>query len=227
MRTHHDPSTRLVEALSTRLVEALSADDASVRLRAALESGTAAESGTVTALVDRCAVEPDFFVRDMLTWALCRLPAGVTVPRLLDELGSDVSQARSQALHTLSKIGDPVAWPKVSGMLHDEHDEVARSAWRAAVALVPPGSESGLAAALGVELGRGDHDLQLSLGRALAALDEAAAPVLHAAMNSSDPRVRAHAEATERIRVDPDSAFVLSVESAKRVAALGADEIRE
>ncbi len=146
MRTHHDPppaSSSPVHPPRRGPVRRRR----SVRLRAALESGTAAESGTVTALVDRCAVEPDFFVRDMLTWALCRLPAGVTVPRLLDELGSDVSQARSQALHTLSKIGDPVAWPKVSGMLHDEHDEVARSAWRAAVALVPPGSESGLAAA--------------------------------------------------------------------------------
>ncbi|MGA4691549.1 HEAT repeat domain-containing protein [Rhodococcus sp. AB351] len=219
MRTHHDPSTRLVEALS--------AADASVRLRAALESGTAADPGMVTALVDRCAVEPDFFVRDMLTWALCRLPAETTVPHLLAELDSDVAQARSQALHTLSKIGDPVAWPKVAATLHDKHDEVARSAWRAAIALVPPGSESGLAAALGAELGRGDHDLQLSLGRALAALDEAAVPVLRAATSSPDPRVRAHAEATERIRVDPDSAFVLSVESAKRVAALGADAVRE
>ncbi|MDJ0398173.1 HEAT repeat domain-containing protein [Rhodococcus rhodochrous] len=227
MRTHHDLSARNIESRSTRLVEALSAADASVRLRAALESGTAADPAAVTALVDRCAVEPDFFVLDMLTWALCRLPAEVTVPRLLAELGSDVMQARSQALHTLSKIGDPIAWPEVSAMLHDEHDEVARSAWRAADALVPSGSESGLAAALGAELGRGDHDLQLSLGRALAALDEAAVPVLHAAMNSSDPRVRAHAEATERIRVDPDSAFVLSVESAKHVAALGADWIRE
>lgn len=220
MSTHHDPFDRVP-------VDALAAEDATVRLRAALELGTAADPRTATALVERCAVEPDFFVRDMLTWALCRLPVEVTVPRLLAELRSDITQARSQALHTLSKIGDPATWSAVARMVQDEHDEVARSAWRAAVALVPPGAESGLAAALGAELGRGDHDLQLSLGRALAALDEAAVPVLDAAMGSPHPRVRAHAEATERIRVDPDSAFVLSLETAKRVAALGADGIRE
>jgi len=219
MNTHHESPEHVVAALVV--------DDASVRLRAALELGTAADPRLAAALVARCAVEPDFFVRDMLTWALCRLPAPLTVPLLLAELDADDAQARSQALHTLSKIGDPSAWPAVSGMLHDEHDEVARSAWRAAVALVPAGAEGGLAAALGAELGRGDHSLQLSLGRALAALDEAAVPVLEAAAGSPDPRVRAHAEATERIRVDPDSTFGLSSEVAKRVAATGTDRNRE
>ncbi|AKE89959.1 HEAT repeat domain-containing protein [Rhodococcus aetherivorans] len=206
-----------------RLVAALAGDDPDTRLRAALEAGTVADERLTTVLVDRCAVEPDFFVRDMLTWALCRLPAQVTVPRLLDQLGPGTAQARSQALHTLSKIGDPRAWPAVSTMLHDGDDDVARSAWRAAVALVPAGSEGRLAAALGTALGRGDHDLQLSLSRALAMLDEAAVPVLEAAMASSDPGVRAHAEATERLRLDPDSGFTLSLELAKRVAATAPD----
>ena len=67
------------------------------------------------------------------------------MPRLIRELGSDGSQARSQALHTLSKIGDPIAWPEVSALVHDQDDEVARSAWRAAVALVPSGDEGALA----------------------------------------------------------------------------------
>lgn len=206
-----------------RLVAALAGDDPDTRLRAALEAGTVADERLTTVLVGRCAVEPDFFVRDMLTWALCRLPAQVTVPRLLDQLGPGTVQARSQALHTLSKIGDPRAWPAVSTMLHDGDDDVARSAWRAAVALVPAGSEGRLAAALGIALGRGDHDLQLSLSRALATLDEAAVPVLEAAMANSDPGVRAHAEATERLRLDPDSGFTLSLELAKRVAATAPD----
>ncbi|WP_416063495.1 HEAT repeat domain-containing protein [Rhodococcus indonesiensis] len=206
-----------------RLIDALAGDDPATRLRAALEAGTVADERLTTILVGRCAVEPDFFVRDMLTWALCRLPADVTVPRLLEELGSGTTQARSQALHTLSKIGDPGAWPAVSTMLHDGDDDVARSAWRAAVALVPAGNEGRLAAGLGIALGRGDHDLQLSLSRALAALDEAAVPVLEAAMASSDPGVRAHAEATERLRLDPDSGFTLSLELAKRVAATAPD----
>jgi HEAT repeat protein len=214
--THHgEPDARLVDALADT--------DSSARLRAALSAGTLGDPRLAETLVARCAVEPDFFVRDMLTWALCRLPAEVTVPRLLAELGSDATQARSQALHTLSKIGDRSAWPAVSTLLHDEHDEVAQSAWRAAVVLVPPGEEGELAADMATALGRGDHHVQLSLSRALAALGEAAAPVLVAAMANPDPRVRAHAEATEGLRRDPDSGFTLSVEMAKRVAATGPD----
>ncbi|MGW4740678.1 HEAT repeat domain-containing protein [Nocardia xishanensis] len=206
-----------------RLVDALAGADSSTRLRAALSAGTLGDPRLAETLVARCAVEPDFFVRDMLTWALCRLPGEITVPRLLDELGSDTTQARSQALHTLSKIGDRTAWPAVSALLHDEHDEVALSAWRAAVVLVPLGEEGALAADMATALGRGDYHMQLSLSRALAALGEAAAPVLVAAMASPDPRVRAHAEATERLRRDPDSGFTLSLEMAKRVAVTGLD----
>ncbi|WP_067839440.1 HEAT repeat domain-containing protein [Nocardia lijiangensis] len=206
-----------------RLVDALAGADSSTRLRAALSAGTLGDPRLAETLVARCAVEPDFFVRDMLTWALCRLPAEITVSRLLEELGSDTTQARSQALHTLSKIGDRTAWPAVSTLLHDEHDEVALSAWRAAAVLVPPGEEGVLAADMATALGRGDHHVQLSLSRALAALGEAVAPVLDSAMASSDPRVRAHAEATERLRRDPDSGFTLSLEMAKRVAVTGPD----
>ncbi|MGW5073253.1 HEAT repeat domain-containing protein [Rhodococcus sp. NPDC004095] len=208
---------------NTHLVTALADDHPSARLRAALTAGTDRDPRLTETLVARCAVEPDFFVRDMLTWALCRMPAEDTVPRLLDELGTDVDQARSQALHTLSKIGDRRAWPAVAELLHDGHDEVARSAWRAAVALVPPGAEGGLAADLASELGRGDRDMQLSLSRALVGLGEVVLPVLDAAATSPDPRVRAHAEATERLCHDPDSGFTLSLELAKRVAAAGPD----
>lgn len=212
---HGEPDARLVDALADT--------DSSARLRAALSAGTLGDPRLVEILVARCAVEPDFFVRDMLTWALCRLPPEITVPRLLAELGSGIAQARSQALHTLSKIGDRSAWPAVSRLLHDEHDEVAQSAWRAGVVLVAPGEEGELAADMATALGRGDHHVQLSLSRALAALGEAAAPVLVAAMANPDPRVRAHAEATEGLRRDPDSGFTLSVEMAKRVAATGPD----
>ncbi|GAA4489408.1 HEAT repeat domain-containing protein [Rhodococcus olei] len=208
---------------TARLVDALADAHPSNRLRAALAAGTARDSGLTETLVARCAVEPDFFVRDMLTWALCRMPAETTVPRLIEQLGSDVEQARSQALHTLSKIGDRRAWPAVSTLLHDPHDEVARSAWRAAVALVPPDGEGELAARLATELGRGDHPMQLSLSRALVGLGESVLPVFGAAATSPDPWVRAHAEATERLCRDPDSGFTVSLEMAKRVAAAGPD----
>ena len=212
---------------NAHLVDALTAGDPSGRLRAALAAGTHPDPRLTDTLVDRCAVEPDFFIRDMLTWALCRLPTEATVPTLVRELGSDTPQARSQSLHTLSKIGDRQAWPAVSALLHDEHEEVARSAWRAAVALVPPGGEAALAADLAAELGRGDQPMQLSLSRALMALGDAVLPVLDAAATSPDPRTRAHATATMQLCEDTDSGFTLSLEMPNRVAAAGPDTQQE
>lgn len=209
----------------TRPVDALAAGDSSQRLKAALAVGTRPDPALVDALIARCAVETDFYVRDMLTWALTRLPPGVTVPKLLAELHSERTQARSQALHTLSKVGDASAWPAITrSLLRDPDDEVARSAWRAAAALVPDGQERALAEELAVQLGRGDRDMHLSLSRALVELGSAVEPVLKAAMESRDPRVRAHATATERLLRDPDAAFELAVHEAKRVYALGEPE---
>ena len=210
--------------LDPRVIGALSAEDPSTRLKAALAAGTHPDPALADALVERCAIEPDFFVRDMLTWALTRLPADLTVPRLRAELRSERAQARSQALHTLSKIGDASAWPAITrSLLRDSDDEVARSAWRAAVVLVPEGEEPELAGELAALLGRGDRETQLSLSRALVALGEAVEPVLQAAMSEGDPVVRAHASATERLLLDPDAGFELAVDEAKRIVALGGE----
>lgn len=101
----------------THLLAALAAEDGSTRLKAALAIGSNPESGLVDTLVARCAIEPDFYVRDMLTWALTRFPSEITVPRLVAELRSESAQARSQALHTLSKIKDPGAFPAITRSL--------------------------------------------------------------------------------------------------------------
>ncbi|WP_282794012.1 HEAT repeat domain-containing protein [Streptomyces sp. CC224B] len=195
---------------------------ASVRLRAALAAGTAPDPGLVEALVERCAVEPEFFVRDMLTWALTRHPVSLTLPALLRELGAQRAQARSQALHTLSKIGDPRGWPAITpALLADADDEVARSAWRAAVVLVPEGEETALARELATQLGRGGRETQRSLSQALVALGEAVGPVLDAAAAAGGPGARAHALATRRLLRDPDAGFAWAIEEAKRVVALG------
>ncbi|RZQ65887.1 HEAT repeat domain-containing protein [Amycolatopsis suaedae] len=196
----------------------LTATNSSVRLQAALTAGTRADPGLTGVLVARCAVEPDFFVRDMLTWALTRLPAETTVPALLAELRSERAQARSQALHTLSKIGDRSVWPAITrALLHDPDDEVARSAWRAAVVLVPDEERATLAADLAAQLGRGDRSVRLSLSRALVALGDVIEPALDAA--GQDPAVRAHADATRRLLRDPDAGF----DEGKRIVALGED----
>jgi HEAT repeat protein len=205
------------------LLQGLANRNASVRLQAALAAGTAPDLRFIDHLIERCAIEPDFYVRDMLTWALTRHASSMTVPRLIDELRSERGQARSQALHTLSKIGDRRAWPAITrALLSDADHEVARSAWRVAVVLVPEGEEPDLAQVLATQLGRGARETQLSLSRALIALGEVIMPALRAAMADPDPRVREHAVATQRLLRDPDAGFAFAVEEAKRIVALGA-----
>ncbi|GAB3155505.1 HEAT repeat domain-containing protein [Microbispora hainanensis] len=215
-------TTQEGDTTTLRVLHALEDGDSSVRLKAVLAVGTAPDPRFVGKLVERCAIEPDFYVRDMLTWALTRHPSSVTVPRLVEELRSERAQARSQALHTLSKIGDRRAWPAITrALLTDADDEVARSAWRAAVVLVPDDEESELAGVLATQLGRGERETQLSLSRAMAGLGEVIKPILREAMTSRDERVRRHALATERLLRDPDAGFEFAMEEAKRVAVLG------
>ncbi|WP_228992461.1 HEAT repeat domain-containing protein [Streptomyces sp. DH8] len=203
-------------------LRALRDENASVRLRAALAIGSAPDRRCVEGLIERCAVEPEFFVRDMLTWALTRHPVADTLPRLLGEVRSERAQARSQALHTLSKVGDPRAWSAITrAVLTDADEEVARSAWRAAVLLVPEGEEAALAAVLVTRLGRGGRATRLSLSQALIALGGAMAPALEDARRAPDPAVRAHALATERMWHDPDTGFAFALEEAERAVALG------
>ena len=200
---------------------ALESDVVSTRLRAALTAGMRPGSESVEVLVERCAVEPDFYVRDMLTWALTRHDGPATVERLLHELGSDVPQARSQALHTLSKIDDARTWPAITTeLLTDEDDEVARTAWRTAVGLVPEGRETGLAETLSTQFGRGDREVQRSLSRAFVALGTAGLPVVERATAARAAGVRAHAIATKRLVQDPDEGFDAAIAEARRVVAL-------
>ncbi len=205
------------------LVDALVAEDASTRLQAALAIGFRPDPSLMDTLIARCAIEPDFYVRDMLTWALTRFPSEMTVPRLVAELRSATAQARSQALHTLSKIKDSGAFPAITqSLLRDADDEVARSAWRAAVALVPEGQKRALAEELAAQLGRGGRGVQLSLSRALIALGpEVAEPVLRNAMAAGAAGMRAHASATERLLRDPDAGVEFGVNEARRQVALG------
>ncbi|MBT2233979.1 HEAT repeat domain-containing protein [Nonomuraea sp. NEAU-A123] len=205
-----------------RAFQGLEDSNSSVRLRAALAVGTTPDPRFIDKLIERCAIEPEFHVRDMLTWALTRHAVSTTLSKLLQEVRSERAQARSQALHTLSKIGDRQAWPVITReLLSDADDEVARSAWRAAVVLVPAGEEPELAAVLSTQLGRGEREMQRSLSRALIALGEVIEPTLRAAMTDLDPRVREHAIATERLLRDPDAGFGFAIEEAKRVVALG------
>lgn len=195
----------------------------SVRLRAALDAGTAPDPAGAAALVARCASEPDFFVRDMLTWALTRLPAAVTVPLLREELRSATVQARSQALHTLSKIGAAdagVALPDALGLIDDPDDEVAKAAWRTVVALAPAADRGRVAHALVGRLGRGDAETRRSLSRAVLELGDDGVAALRS-VTGADAAIREHIADTIRLLEDPDSGYSSAIHEAQRVAALG------
>lgn len=201
-----------------RFRRALEAETPSARLQVALAAGSHPQNDYIEILVERCAVEPDLFVRDTLTWALIQHDRSRTLDRVLPELRSPIQQARSQALHTLSKLGDRRAWPAITNeLLQDPEGEVARAAWRAASALVPPENAAALTAILSTQLNRGDRDMQRSLSRALAMLGDAATPVLQRAKLHHDAGVRTHALATERLIHNPNEGFDVAMAAAKRL----------
>ncbi len=209
------------EAVVDRLRNALEAESASARLQTAMAAGLRPNDVYIEPLVERFAVEPDFFVRDTITWALIQHDPSRTLERVLPELHSPFPQARSQALHTLSKVGDPRAWPAITPeLLQDAEDEVARTAWRAAATLVPPEEAAALAEILSTQFSRGDRATQRSLSRALAMLGDAAVPVIERGKLHQNAAVRTHALATERLIKDPDAGFDVAIAAAQRIVAL-------
>jgi HEAT repeat protein len=175
----------------------LASADQSVRLKAALAAGTYPQLGFVEILISQCRHEPDFFVRDTLSWALMRQDREAVMERLIPELASPVAQARSQAVHTLSKIGDKKNYPLISKeLLLDQEDSVASTAWRAASVLVPDKDKSALVAVLITQLGRGDSDTQFALTRFLCAIGDDILEPLKVAAKSENEVIRVQAEIT-------------------------------
>jgi HEAT repeat protein len=179
------------------LEELLKSPDQSVRLKAALAAGTYPNLDYIEILIRQCASESDFFVRDTLSWALMRQDREAVVQRLIPELKSTNSQSRSQALHTLSKIGDKANYPLITlDLLLDVDDFVASTAWRSASVLVSDQEKPALVEILISQLGRGDSDTQFGLTRFLCAIGEPIVAPLTQAAQSADETVRTQAEFT-------------------------------
>ena len=179
------------------LEELLKSPDQSVRLKAALAAGTYPNLDHIEVLIRKCASETDFFVRDTLSWALMRQDRPTVVQSLIPELKSANPQSRSQALHTLSKIGDKENYSLITAeLLLDADDFVASTAWRSASVLVPDADKPALVEILISQLGRGDSDTQFGLTRFLCAIGQPiVVPLMHAAQ-SADDTVRTQAEFT-------------------------------
>ena len=175
----------------------LDSPDQSVRLKAALAAGTYPEDEFIEILISQCAIEPDFFVRDTLSWALMRNDVSKVVKFLETELQSSNNQAKSQAIHTLSKIGDKANYRLITDeMLFDSDDFMAVTAWRVASVLVPDDQKSVLVQKLITQLGRGDSDTQFGLTRFLCALGECIVDPLTEASKSADEAISNQAKFT-------------------------------
>jgi hypothetical protein len=175
----------------------LASPDQSVRLKAALAAGTYPDPEYIEILVAQCTHEPDFFVRDTLSWALMRHDVTKVVKRLEIELQSANPQAKSQAIHTLSKIGDKANYLLITDeMLFDPDDFIASTAWRVASVLAPDDQKPSLVKKLITQLGRGDSDIQFGLTRFLCALGECIVEPLTNASTSDDEAISNQAKFT-------------------------------
>ena len=189
--------------------------NSSARLRRALMMGTNPQSGDLPVLIQQLGTEPDFFVRDMLTWAITRHPREDSFPLLVAALSD--AHAASQALHTLSKINHPDTWSVLSAeMFHSEDVALRTTAWRLAAAVVPAEEVHGLVAELVLELGRGDEDTQRSLNRALAHLGAPARARLEV--------IAAQTHAALALFDDPSSDGLRNVDLARKIALWGTHE---
>ncbi|GGK72900.1 HEAT repeat domain-containing protein [Ornithinimicrobium pekingense] len=209
-----------------RLEEALRAafsSDPSVRQEAALRLGTLADAASAPQLVALLVSEPDFYVRETLTWAVVN-QAQAALPHLLAALeGGEPS--RVQVLHALSKIRDPRAVAHVLPLADDPDDAVAAKAWWALGRTGTPEA----APALLAHLGDPDEARRRELTRALEQLGEPAVPGLAARLRDGDALTRRHAAEVLTVIGDPGArgatvALVGAVEHDDKEVALVAVE---
>lgn len=197
----------------------LNAANSSIRLQAALAIGTNPDPTAIPLLVQRCGVEEDFYVRDMLTWALTRMPHAEVIPALIPELDSPEPFAASQALHTFSKLQDPSVWAELKKrpeLLHRENTSV--TAWRSFAGLVPAGDLDWLLGELAQEFDKGSAENQRSLSRAMVELGNRGASISAFLAAFKGP----HARATAKLWADPETDFLADLQLARRVDNMGA-----
>jgi len=179
---------RIMNPATQTLIEQLRHLDRNVRSQAALTLGRQPDADALPALLDALSTDPDFFVREDITWALLRLGEAAVDP-LMDLLKSESADARHHAAHTLGKIGDPRAVDALIHVLGDSHPMVVMKAaftlgqlkdTKAVPALVPL-------------LGHEDREVQTSVTRAMESFAPTSIPYLIEALQSEHWQARVHA----------------------------------
>lgn len=162
--------------------------DKNVRIRAALDLGATQHRDALPDLMERLGHEPDFFVRENLTWAIVRMGPDA-VPLLLGLLERPDAATRLQAVHTLSKIADPASAAGLKLAVNDLDDEVARKAIFALGQMGHPDALHTLMAGVGYP----DPERRNTLSTALVAFGHAALPPLLKVLRHPEAPRRAHA----------------------------------
>lgn len=172
----------------TEVLVGLKHPDESIRQRAALALGSLVTADLAPQLAAMLWAEPDFFVRETLTWVLVRV-GDAALPHALAALGDERAQVRFDAVHLIGKIGDAAALPAVLPVTADADDDVAAKARFVLTRLGDPAAIPALTA----YLGRGGDDRRTELTRDLATFGAAAVPHLEEALGHDDEEVRRHA----------------------------------
>lgn len=179
-------SSAVSESPST---EKLSNPDRNVRNRAALAIGRQYKVDLAKALVEALWNEPDFFVRETMTWAATRLEEA-TLPAVLAAVGPDRPvEVRTQALHVVSKFANPETVDAVLPYITDPEEAVARKARWALGRIKEPSAIPHLVALLGAQ----GVEERNALTDDVSAFGSDAVPALVEALGSKDPVVRRHA----------------------------------
>jgi HEAT repeat protein len=174
----------MTETLNT-LLEELHHFDRDVRSRAAISLGNLGDANTLDALLEAICAEPDFFVREDLTWALVRM-GEVAIQPLIDLLQADSPSTRHQAAHVLGKIGDVRATEALINALQDSNPEVVS---KAAFTLGQFGDVRAIPALVNI-LNHESREVQETLVSVLENFGAASIPYLVAAIKSENPQTR-------------------------------------
>lgn len=181
--------------------------DKNARLRAVMALGQAAESESLPALLQQLRVEPDFFVRDNLSWAIARCGEGAVVP-LIALLADGAADVRYHAAHALSKLGDVRAVDALITLLDDVDADVVQKAVFALGRL----RDTRALPALASQIGGGTRELVIARKEAFEAFGELAVPQLAASLSHAESAVRV--EVTELLGCIGGHAVTLSLATA-------------
>jgi HEAT repeat protein len=175
----------------TTLTEQLRHLDRDVRGRAALDLGNLGDTDAVASLIDALADEPDFYVREDITWALVRMREAALMP-LMQRLQDASPTMRHLAAHTLSKISDSRSTEALVQATQDADTAVAA---KAIFALGQIGDVAAIPA-LVMLLSDERREVQTSLNGVLERFGSDAIPALSEALHHERWQVREHAADT-------------------------------